>query len=130
MIIKSKTIINKFEEVFYAVFSSDEFVDKYAHFFDRLIVIEELDAKRYEETNEYIQTLSEHLNDLSYLTKLILDMPCDYMFDIYYRYHILVEYLLSKDTVTVSTYRDNKLFYELLTRIWLLGIPTFEHKYF
>ena len=130
MTIKTTTIINKFEDEFYAIFSSDEFVDKYAHFFDRLIVIEKLDEKCYEETDEYIQTLSEHLNDLPYLTKLLLDMPCDYMFDIYYRYHILVEYLQSKDVVTVSTYRDNKLFYELLTRTWLLGIPTFEHKYF
>lgn len=129
MVIKTKTITNKYEDVFRALFN-DNFIDKYAVLYDRLISIEELAAKCYHETDDYIKNFANHLDDLLYLSETIQGMPCDLMFDFYHRYHILMEYLLSKESITVASSRNNKLFCELFTDIWLLGIPTFSHKYF
>lgn len=130
MIIKSKTILNKYDNIFNALFFSDIFIDKYAVLYDRLIKDDEIKAQCYLETDTCILEISENLNNLSYLTEMMLELPCDLMFDLYHRYHILAEYLLGNDEVTVSSPKNKKLFIELFTKTWVIGIPTFSHKYF
>ncbi len=128
--IKSKTIIDKYNALFDAMFFDDFFVDKYAVLFDRLIARDKIEIRTYYETDSYVQELSIYINNYPEVTKFVLDLPCDIMFDLYYRYHILMEYLYDNDMINVSTYNRQQIFIELFTETWFQGITTFSRKHF
>nr|DAZ25491.1 MAG TPA: putative translation initiation factor 2 domain protein [Caudoviricetes sp.] len=124
----SITILTNFRDIFEALFLEEKFISKYLVLFDRLIKDDNIPVKCYEETNDIVINLSEHLEDLEFLSNAVFDLPCDLMFDLYCRYCVLKEYLVKYEKITVSSYKSQKLFVELLNSIWLLGIPTFTRK--
>ncbi len=132
VIIKIKTveILNKYNDLFDALFFTDDFCDKYAVLFDRLLSEEQIEIKRYKETDDIVNKLSENIDDLQMSSKLVTSLPCDILFDLYSRYHVLFEYLEDKEFIEVSSTEKKELFIELFNDIWLYGIPTFTHKHF
>lgn len=124
----SITILTNFREIFEALFLEEKFIYKYLVLFDRLIKDDNIPIKCYEETNNIVIDLSKHLDNLESLSTSMFDLPCDLMFDLYCRYCVLKEYLIKNETITVSSYKSQKLFVELLNSIWVLGIPTFTRK--
>ena len=125
MKINSKTLIDKFDNVFTAMFN-DKFIDKYASFFDELISKEKISIKAYPETKDIIYYLSQYIDNPIKISQLFVDLPCNIMFDIYYRYHILMEYLYNNYQVDISAYNRQVIFIDLFTKIWLNGISTFS----
>lgn len=128
MKIKSTTILNKLDSILDAMFFSDEFIDKYAVLYDRLIKDENIKIAPYKETDNIIIEIGNNTSDLNRISKLVINLPCDYMFDLYCRYQVLYEYLENSETIEVSSYCTNKLFVELFNELWYAGIPKFSRK--
>lgn len=127
---KTVEILKQYNDLFNALFFTDEFCDKYAVLFDRLLSEENIKIKRYKETDKFVIKLSENIDDLQISSKLTFSLPCDLLFDLYSRYHVLFEYIEEKEFIEVSSTDNKKLFVELFNDIWVYGIPTFTHKHF
>lgn len=130
MKIKTEEILNKYNDLFNALFFTDEFCDKYSVLFDRLLSEESIKIRRYKETDDFVEKLSQYIDDMIVSSEMINTLPCDLLFDLYSRYHVLFEYLEAKKMIDISSNDHKKLFVELFNDIWVYGIPTFTHKHF
>lgn len=129
MKMQSSQLIERFNPFFAEMFN-DYFFNRYQFFFDRLISVNEISIACSKETDDFILQLATLLDNVSAATELFCSLNCDSMFDFYYRYHILAEYLHDVDNVDVTSKKDNLLFAELFLETWKLGTGTFKHRYF